>query len=74
MTFVFFNLLLTFPNQYSERENTIWKCRVAGFRYSDFVNNHSLAEQFHMCFREHWFERKSVSAAVVIFGQFLSYQ
>ena len=37
MTFVFLNLLLTFPNQYSERENTTWKCRVAGFRYSDFV-------------------------------------
>ena len=37
MIFVFLNLLLTFPNQYRVRENTIWKCQVANFRYSDFV-------------------------------------
>ena len=37
MIFVFLSLLLTFPNQYSVRENTIWKGQVANFRYSDFV-------------------------------------
>ena len=30
-------LHLTCSNQYSVRENTIWKCQVANFRYSHFV-------------------------------------